>query len=690
MLRRLEEDIRDEARLADSADVLSNVEVDTAGGEWEESNGWFDSDSQAFVVSLLFHVVLLLALAVFPIINVVRQDRLDFKAATPVDIEEEFTLVEDVAYSDEVSAEVGANSNSDTAQALSTAPILADLSELPSPKLEIPVVNPTVNMNTRIEQAVGLVRSDVAVKGMTGVGALGTDGAVDRITYEILRSMEERPTLVVWFFDQSGSLQRRRQEIRDRFNRIYEELGIVQRSREQQGRSRDEDEPLLTSVFAFGEGVNLVTPKPTADIDEIQAAIDSIEQDDSGVERVFSALYKGAEKYRRLRGSTTSSGPKRNVMFIAVTDERGDDAVGLEATIKECRKFAIPVYVIGVPAPFGREFSYVKYVDPDPNFDQSPQWAQVDQGPESIMPERIKLGYRDDFYNEPVIDSGFGPYALSRLTYETGGIYFTVHPNRRVGRRVGGGEIEAFASRLEYFFDPELMVKYRPDYVSSAEYMRRVNESPMRQVLVKAAALPRVEVLLSPTTEFIKRDEASFATALSRAQREAARIQPPLNQLVEVLKKVEPYRDEEVSPRWLAGFDLALGTVLLHKVRAEAYNAMLAKAKRGINFEDEDNNTWRLRPSDDISVGSKLEKEARLGETLLNRVVDEHAGTPWALLAVRELRRPAGWVWQEDFTDLNPPQRGNAGNNNNVPRPGRDDQARMLQRPAPKRPIPKL
>src|SRR5690606_36503078 len=109
---------------------------------------------------------------------------------------------------------------------------------------------------------------------------------------------------------------------------------------------------------------------------------------------------------------------------------------------------------------------YVKYVDPDPRFDQTPQWAEVDQGPESIRPERVRLGYRDNFQDEPVIDSGFGPYALSRLCYETGGIYFTVHPNRRVDQRVRRGEIEPFASRIEYFFDPEVMDKYRPDYVS--------------------------------------------------------------------------------------------------------------------------------------------------------------------------------------------------------------------------------
>ncbi|MCA9134894.1 MAG: VWA domain-containing protein, partial [Planctomycetales bacterium] len=441
-----------------------------------------------------------------------------------------------------------------------------------------------------------LVRSQTVVKGMTGVGTAGTDGAVDRITYEILRAMEERPTLVVWFFDQSGSLQKRRQEIRDRFERIYQELGIVTQADENRETKRFSDAPLLTSVFAFGQQVQLLTAKPTDDLAEIQAAIDGIQQDDSGIERVFSALYKGVEKFKSYRNSRTGRGSERNVLFIVVSDERGDDTQGLDATLKECQKYAIPVYVIGVPAPFGRDMTYVKYIDPDPQFDQSPQWAQVDQGPESILPERVRLGFRDEYYSEPVIDSGFGPYALSRLAYETGGIYFTVHPNRRLGGRVRRGEIQPFASNLEYFVDPEVMVKYRPDYVSSSEYTQRVKESPLRQTLVRAAQLPRVDTLQSPTLRFVKRDEASLANALTRAQQQSARLEPQLAQLAELLRQGADYRDREISPRWIAGFDLALGTVLAHKVRAEGYNAMLAKAKRGMNFEKPASNTWVLKP----------------------------------------------------------------------------------------------
>ena len=70
------------------------------------------------------------------------------------------------------------------------------------------------------------------------------------------------------------------------------------------------------------------------------------------------------------------------------------------------------------------------------------------------------------FANAPneSMDSGFGPFALTRLCYQTGGIYFTIHPNRRLGRRVGRRETEAFSSHFAYFFDPQRMRPYRPEY----------------------------------------------------------------------------------------------------------------------------------------------------------------------------------------------------------------------------------
>ena len=93
-----------------------------------------------------------------------------------------------------------------------------------------------------------------------------------------------------------------------------------------------------------------------------------------------------------------------------------------------------------------------------------------------------------------------------------------------------------------------------------------------------------------------------------------------------------------------------MGRALAAKVRTETYNAMLAAAKRGLKPTDPKNNTWEIRPSDEITVGSNYVKLAERAKMYLTRVVSEHPGTPWAMLAKRELDDPLGWTWKDSYT----------------------------------------
>ncbi|MCA9176832.1 MAG: VWA domain-containing protein [Planctomycetales bacterium] len=649
----------------------------------------FDGDSPAFLVSMLFHLGLLITLGLWPLLQPEPPIQLTITAP---DLEVEEELVDppmDVVWSSQPSEEVGAQSEHGDMVALSMAPVLAEVSEIPQVTEMTPVDSGQIEFNANIVDPTGLtLNANHFVRGAAGEGTTGASGAVDRITKEILLSLEERKTLVVWLFDQSGSLSRQRSAIKERFDKIYDELGVIEASGNPAFK-RYEDKPLLTSVVAFGEGVNMITEKPTDNITEIKEAVDKITQDDSGVERVFSAIYMAAKQHTTYRIPREGERePERNVMLVAFTDEAGDDVRGLDDTIRYCRRFDIPVYVVGVPAPFGRKETLVKWVDPDPEYDQRPQWGEVDQGPESFLPERIKISFSAEPERDAPIDSGFGPFALTRLAYETGGIYFAVHPNRNVSRAVSRGETAAYSAHIEHFFDPNVMRRYRPDYVSQNEYMRRVNASKARTALVTAATQTWIRPMDKPELKFVKRSEAELATDMFEAQKAAASLTPKINQLYDVIKLGEADREQEASPRWQAGFDLAMGRVAAIKVRTETYNAMLARAKTGMKFQDPKNNTWVLKGDDDVSVGSQHENMAKKAKMYLQRVIDEHPGTPWALLAERELAQPLSWKWTEEFTDLSPPG-NNAGNNNNNNNPA-NDKKKMMQRPPKKRPAPKL
>jgi hypothetical protein len=670
------------------ADSQTDVEA-WSEEELEEESLLENQETTALIGSMLVHLIIILALALVPLRSAIDEDAVVLLSPPPDYTEDKIEMIDEVTYSEVPHETVGANSMAEAQMAEASAEVFNEVAEIPNPIEMEPTDLGQIMLNKMFDQAVAPLDRLVDQKGKIGQGTEGAAGAVDRITAQILQSMEERPTLVVWLFDQSGSLHRQRQEIRDRFDRIYEELGIAERSGAEVFRRHKNDVPLLTSVIGFGRDVTLYTEDPIDDLAEIKSVVDNIDVDSSGEEKVFSAITSAADEYMSLRRSRGGNGPQRNVLFVVVTDEKGDDANLLETSIERCRKWGIPVYVIGVPAPFGRQHTLVKYVDPDPKYDQSPKWAQVDQGPETFLPERVQVGFTGNFEEEPVIDSGFGPYALTRLCYETGGIYFTVHPNRDVSRRVRRNEVDAYASSMEYFFDPVAMARYRPDYLSQEDYVRKVKQSPLRQALVQAAQLRPATGLSRPQTRFVKREEAQLAGDLSRAQQDAAKLEPTLARMAAALEPGMKGRDSEESLRWKAGFDLAMGRVLAQKVRTETYNAMLAKAKRGMPFEKEKNNTWILEPSAEISVGSKWQRDADTATELLKSVAQEHEGTPWALLAQQELKVPIGWSWKEDFTDLAPRPNRPANNNNNPPRPAQDDMKRMLKK-APSRPVPKL
>ncbi len=674
--------------------MISHAPSQDTNDAAEISAGGVLPDGTAFLVSLIFHLGLLVALGLIPAwLHRDRQTVALTSTPTAEEVDsEDMDSPEQFHFSDQPSDQIGAHSVDDFEMAMSLAPIVSKASEVPSP-LDAPPIerNPRFEINNAIEVARGLrVDHDVIVKGAVGQGVTGALGAIDRITHEILLSLEERKTLVVWLFDQSGSLHRQRQAIHQRLDRIYEELGVIAAAKNP-AFARYDDKPLLTSVVAFGEKVSLRTPKPTDDVEQIKQAIREIELDESGTERVFSAVYMAAKEYRDLRvpaGSRVQ--PERNVLLVVLTDEAGDDADGLDPTVQICQRYAIPVYVIGVPAPFGRAETLVKWVDPDPAYDQSPQWGRVNQGPESCLPERVKLHFAGQREDEAPLDSGFGPFALTRLSYETGGIYFTVHPNRNLNRAVGRRETAAFSSHLSHFFDPEVMRKYRPDYVSQQEYARQASENRARAALLTASQMSWVTPMTDPRLRFVKRDDASFVNELTAAQKAAAKLEPQVQRLYDVLKEGEADREKEFSARWQAGYDLAMGRVAAVHVRTRTYNAMLAQAKRGMELKSETSNTWTLRPANEVSVGSQLAKVADMARLYLQRVIDEHPETPWALLAQRELQTPMGWEWQESHTNLAPPRASLASAGGNPPRAARNDRARMLPKPPPRRQPPRL
>lgn len=619
----------------------------------------------AWFTSLGIHLLLLIGLATATMVLPGRLGELSLSYELPEPLEE-IPLPQEFLSSEEPMEEIGALSQAGLDSAQAAAEVVESQSLVIFKPQEITDLGEQEAIEVDLPVFQGPEFSDsLPVQGAGSMGTTGAMGAIDRITHEIMTSVEQQPTLVVWLFDQSGSLKDERAKIVKRFHRIYEELGVIEASKNPAFR-KEIDKPLLTSVVGFGADPRALTDQPTDNIDEIVAAVEAIEDDDSGQENVFQAISRSAEKYRAYRRPKRG---ERNVMLIVFTDESGDDVHRLDDTVDLCRKLGMPVYVVGRPAPFGRKSAYVKWIDPDPNFDQRPQWVPVSLGPESLMPERLRLRFLGEGNNEPLLDSGYGPYALTRLCAETGGIYFSSHPNRQVGRNVSRRQTSNLAAHISTFFDPRVMRRYQPDYLTVEEYQRQLRTKRARGALVAAAQLSWSSQLEDIRRRFPKRDESQLASSLSIAQRDAAARKPQLDRLYQTLQAGEAGRDELEKPRWQVGYDLAMGRALAAKIRNDGYNAMLAKAKQGMEFTEEDKNTWVLS-TDTEFANSSLERLAEKAEFYLQRVLEDHADTPWAKLAERELSNPLGWRWEEGYTYIPPPvERQNNGNNRPIRRP---------------------
>ena len=634
-------------------------------------------DTTAWAVSLVIHVVALLALALIGI------QKIDLPSSAITIVAEVEPIEEDLLIAPEmvVAAEESSPAASDAQNLEVATAVASEISDDPVVTVDVAeafegeiAIDPLDLPPTGADLGAFLQTGRIG-EGDTGVGIAGTGGAVDRLTVEIAASLQQRTTVVCWVFDQSVSLAGQRREIAERLDRVFEELGLA--ARESHGHE------LLNLVFAYGQKVNPVVTQPTQETAPVVSAIDSIPVDESGVEMTFTAIAEAAKKAKQVRISPS----KRNVMIIAFTDEVGDDQQYADQVAAFCRTQAMRVYVVGVPAPFGMREVRIKFKEFDPKYDNDVQWAAVEQGPESLYPEmvRVRSGREAD---EP-IDSGFGPFSLSKLCAETGGIYFCVHANRNAAGRVADREVADMASGLRYFFDSEVMRAYRPDYQSAAKIDQLLAGNRAMKALVEAARSSEVAPMVSPLLEFPRRDDGALAQLLGDAQKKAAVLQPKIDALYGLLAAGLSDRDKVEEKRWQAGYDLALGRVLALKIRTDAYNIMLAQAKAGMKFKDPKNDTWRLEVDNDISaVGSQTEKLALQARMLLKRVVDEHPGTPWAHYAAAELRQPLGYRWEEAHTGVNEKKSdGGGGGGGNRPS---DDMKRTLPPPKPKRDVKKI
>ncbi|MBC8353387.1 MAG: VWA domain-containing protein [Planctomycetes bacterium] len=453
---------------------------------------------------------------------------------------------------------------------------------------------------------------------------LSSTKIVERVTSLLRDSVDYGPTLAVWLIDESKSARTLVQSVSSMIQQPYASL-----------KPEADPQKFLTAVCTFGGKVRFPVDTPSPDPASLTGALDAMPTDATGREMVFTAISEALKKYSRYRTEE-----RREVVFVVVTDEAGDDQDLAETLIEEPRRLGIPIYVIGVPAPFGRAAAL------DAAVENPADKTAIRQGPESRHGEHIELGFWGGMNDFRMMDSGFGPFALEQLCRRTSGRYIAVRPPTS-GYSFAGATLNEWPSGGVWQPDPNIMQKYAPEYVSEADYQKLLQGNAACMALHNAAKVSAVEFAELPQVTFVKRDEAQLTNELARAQQLAAKLEPGVNRIYEAIERGEKDRGKLTSPRWQAAFDVAMGRAAAAKSRVDGYNVMLAELKRGKNFENATSSTWDLATAEKTEATSALKKLGEKAKMYLERVTTDHPGTPWAKLAERELQTPFGWQWTE-------------------------------------------
>lgn len=614
-------------------------------------------ECEYFSIAFLYHCILLSVLAISistiqesdPVISIISSNENIELDSEVVEIPEIETFSPESTSFD--NTEIPSNESSLSVDSKIEIPSTIEITEASSQ-------NPDI-----IGQISGNILSGVGKQTGNGISSeQSTGGALDRLTAEIVNNASNKNLHVVWLFDASISLSHQRNYINSRLEKILKEVEF----------SKNASYSIVHSIFSFGLSYNKLC-NPTDNIQTLQDSIASIQLDLSGTENIFEAVYRLSNEYGK-------KDPR--LMIIVFTDEVGDDIKYLDQASSSCRKKGTSVYVVGSPSPFGKSKAQFKYVDPDPNFDQKERWVEITQGPETLYPMILDLHTLP--IDDEVLDSGYGPFGLCSLCSETGGIYFSLHPNRS-DSKLTRKDISPLSSNITKFFDSNVMMRYSPDYRSPQVQTSEINKHQIKSSLLRASAI-RLDINNEQIINFKAFSEGEFVEALNKAQRFSAEIEPKVNQIYSMLQQYEKDISSLKEHRWIASYYLAMGRILATKCRVELYNLVLAEAKTGLKKKNPKTNIWILDRVDKIqTTNSQLNKNYKQALFYLKYITDNYPDTPWAYIANEEINTPFGYEWKEDY--IEPPKMGGGGGNNN--NPPKDDTIKKLQ-PKPQRKIDKI
>ena len=190
---------------------------------------------------------------------------------------------------------------------------------------------------------------------------------------------------------------------------------------------------------------------------------------------------------------------------------------------------------------------------------------------------------------------------------------------------------------------------YKPDYATEEEFKAMLAQHPFRKAVVEATqTLAKQDQALRMSFLFRGNEEA-FAKEILTIQEKPAEVTAHLRNALDKLDAVAKDRDKEPSKRWQAHYDYIYARLVAKIAFTLEYNFVIGntfRVKRPPIMDPKNNNGWVLASQEELQQRETRELAEKRKE-VLERLIKEHPGTPWEILARREQATNLGLKVQE-------------------------------------------
>jgi tetratricopeptide (TPR) repeat protein len=347
--------------------------------------------------------------------------------------------------------------------------------------------------------------------------------------------------------------------------------------------------------------------------------------DETGVENVCAAISFAVKTFLPMN---------KKMFLIIITDEEGDDTKNDKAfmqALQDMQTAKARLYVFGREAQFQQSnaFEWLR----DAKGERVGPWFWAQRGIESCQQEFFTTDWLFNHHrSERLIGSGFGCWSLTTLADLTKGVFFIL-------------------AEVPSPYDEEKLEKFKPEWVTRADYTARNVKSKLRASLRKIVDEWK-QLDPPPWLTQLDRLKAERDEAIGKAEKALKFVEGAIDEM----EALHGHRSGEkfAKMRWQGNYDLAMAELYKFRFMLRDYIAALRNTRTAGFPKPKPNqkfNVYRMLYNNTLTeprTGQRGLKEWEQAKKAFDQIINnnEYDGTPWSEVAKHEKATTAPiWVY---------------------------------------------